>query len=223
MTVRFSSVKFPEERSNITIDGASIYLHLHNLGHLAVRASNPGHPVRSPVLKPLGYRRPYVNYTSGTCVLPQRYCCRCLVLPRGQEGKLLELEIGWTSRCTPAVGRSLEHHAGYSTRFNSVPLQLRGEHPGGSGAPYLSCPFTNLMSGLAARQLFRVPPCRKCTIHLQTSMSCIGFEPSPMAENRRFELDEKALHSENGCFVEGFLASLRFNKFKDTNYAEKEQ
>ncbi|GFU50997.1 hypothetical protein TNCV_4461901 [Trichonephila clavipes] len=35
------------------------------------------------------------------------------------------------------------------------------------------------MRGLAARRLFRVPPCRKVTIHLQTSMSSPGFVPSP--------------------------------------------
>ncbi|GFV60984.1 hypothetical protein TNCV_91961 [Trichonephila clavipes] len=32
---------------------------------------------------------------------------------------------------------------------------------------------------LAVRRLFRVPPCHEGTIHLQTSMSSPGFEPSP--------------------------------------------
>ncbi|GFU06205.1 hypothetical protein TNCV_4765121 [Trichonephila clavipes] len=40
-------------------------------------------------------------------------------------------------------------------------------------------PSTNYTRGLAARRLFRVPPCRKGTIHLQTSMPSQGFEPSP--------------------------------------------
>ncbi|GFU24009.1 hypothetical protein TNCV_3332221 [Trichonephila clavipes] len=40
-------------------------------------------------------------------------------------------------------------------------------------------PPTNLTRGLAARRLFRVPPCREGTIHLQTSPSSLGFEPSP--------------------------------------------
>ncbi|GFS89531.1 hypothetical protein TNCV_1810271 [Trichonephila clavipes] len=31
----------------------------------------------------------------------------------------------------------------------------------------------------AARWLFKVPPCREGTMHLQTSMSSPGFEPSP--------------------------------------------
>ncbi|GFT37740.1 hypothetical protein TNCV_3892671, partial [Trichonephila clavipes] len=54
------------------------------------------------------------------------------------------------------------------------------EHPGGwSGAFHLSSPSTNLMRGLAARRLFKVPSCREGTIHLQTSMSSPGFEPSP--------------------------------------------
>ncbi|GFY08118.1 hypothetical protein TNCV_1355321 [Trichonephila clavipes] len=39
-------------------------------------------------------------------------------------------------------------------------------------------PSTHHTRGLAARRLFRVPPCRKGTIHLQTSMSSPGFEPS---------------------------------------------
>ncbi|GFX50859.1 uncharacterized protein TNCV_2732131 [Trichonephila clavipes] len=35
------------------------------------------------------------------------------------------------------------------------------------------------MRGLADRLLFKVPPCREGTIHLQTSMSSPGFKPSP--------------------------------------------
>ncbi|GFX46195.1 hypothetical protein TNCV_2298441 [Trichonephila clavipes] len=50
---------------------------------------------------------------------------------------------------------------------------------GWSGAFHLSFPSTNHAKGLVARRLFRVPPCRKGTIHLQTSMSSPGFEPSP--------------------------------------------
>ncbi|GFU52162.1 transposable element Tcb2 transposase [Trichonephila clavipes] len=50
---------------------------------------------------------------------------------------------------------------------------------GGPGASHLSSPSTNLRRRLAVRMLFRVPPCRKGTIHLQTSMSSPGFEPSP--------------------------------------------
>ncbi|GFX67493.1 hypothetical protein TNCV_3463821 [Trichonephila clavipes] len=34
-------------------------------------------------------------------------------------------------------------------------------------------------TSLAARRLFRVPPCCAGTIHLQTCMSSPGFEPSP--------------------------------------------
>ncbi|GFX05707.1 acetoacetyl-CoA synthetase [Trichonephila clavipes] len=49
---------------------------------------------------------------------------------------------------------------------------------GWSGASRLSSTSTNLTRGLEARRLFRVPPCRKGTIHLQTSVSSPGFEPS---------------------------------------------
>ncbi|GFX21201.1 uncharacterized protein TNCV_4367801 [Trichonephila clavipes] len=59
-------------------------------------------------------------------------------------------------------------------RFNSVSPQFKGRTPwGGQGPP------TNLTRGLAARRLFKVPPCREGTIHLQTSMSSPGLEPSP--------------------------------------------
>ncbi|GFT85095.1 hypothetical protein TNCV_791281 [Trichonephila clavipes] len=64
--------------------------------------------------------------------------------------------------------------------FCSVPSNFEGEHPGSDqGAYHLSFPFTNLTRGHAARRLFRVPPCRKGTIHLQTSMPSPGFEPRP--------------------------------------------
>ncbi|GFW15447.1 hypothetical protein TNCV_4655871 [Trichonephila clavipes] len=46
-----------------------------------------------------------------------------------------------------------------------------------SWASYLSFPSTNLTRELATRRLFRVPPCHKDTIHLQASMSSLGFEP----------------------------------------------
>ncbi|GFU44289.1 hypothetical protein TNCV_3041301 [Trichonephila clavipes] len=46
-------------------------------------------------------------------------------------------------------------------------------------ASHLSSSSTNLTKGLAARWLFRVPPCLEGTIHLQTSMPSPGFEPKP--------------------------------------------
>ncbi|GFX50691.1 hypothetical protein TNCV_2722771 [Trichonephila clavipes] len=46
-----------------------------------------------------------------------------------------------------------------------------------SGLPPLF-PSRNHTRGLAARRLFRVPPCRERTIHLQTFNSSSGFEPS---------------------------------------------
>ncbi|GFT56686.1 hypothetical protein TNCV_1268361 [Trichonephila clavipes] len=58
-----------------------------------------------------------------------------------------------------------------TVRFGSVP---EGEHSGSAQRPP-----TYLTRRLAARRLFRVPPCREGTIHLQTSMSSPRFEPSP--------------------------------------------
>ncbi|GFT88022.1 hypothetical protein TNCV_4391621 [Trichonephila clavipes] len=46
-----------------------------------------------------------------------------------------------------------------------------------SEASHLSSSSTNLTRVLADRRLFRVPPCRKGTIHLQTSV------PSPVFEH----------------------------------------
>ncbi|GFX91837.1 hypothetical protein TNCV_3530361 [Trichonephila clavipes] len=60
-----------------------------------------------------------------------------------------------------------EHHTGDSMSwlvFNSI---------------FLASLSTNLTRGLAARWLFKVPPCRKGTIHLQTSMPSPGFELRP--------------------------------------------
>ncbi|GFV25952.1 hypothetical protein TNCV_2001201 [Trichonephila clavipes] len=67
-----------------------------------------------------------------------------------------------------------------TVRFCSVPPQFRGRKPWRwSGASHLNSPYTNHPRGLAARRLFRVPPCRKATIYLQISMSSPGFNPNP--------------------------------------------
>ncbi|GFY20848.1 hypothetical protein TNCV_1120821 [Trichonephila clavipes] len=67
-----------------------------------------------------------------------------------------------------------------TVRFSSVPPQFRGRKPWGCpGASHLSSPSINHARGLASRRLFRVPPCLEDTVHLQTSMSSPGFEPSP--------------------------------------------
>ncbi|GFU09416.1 hypothetical protein TNCV_143921 [Trichonephila clavipes] len=56
-------------------------------------------------------------------------------------------------------------------RFSSVSPQFRERKPWGwSGACHLT-------RGLAARRLLKVIPCRE--VHLQTSMTSPGFEPSP--------------------------------------------
>ncbi|GFU57846.1 hypothetical protein TNCV_2705851, partial [Trichonephila clavipes] len=58
-------------------------------------------------------------------------------------------------------------------------LLIRKNTLGWSGASHFSSPSTNLTRGLVARYLFKVLPCREGTIHLQASMSSLGFEPSP--------------------------------------------
>ncbi|GFS81854.1 hypothetical protein TNCV_1544821 [Trichonephila clavipes] len=55
---------------------------------------------------------------------------------------------------------------------------FKGENSGGSQAPPTALPLSiNHMRGLAARLLFRVPPCREGTIHAQISMPSSGLEP----------------------------------------------
>ncbi|GFW47794.1 HTH_Tnp_Tc3_2 domain-containing protein [Trichonephila clavipes] len=67
-----------------------------------------------------------------------------------------------------------------TVRFGSIPPQFRGRTLWGwSEVSHLSSPSTILTRGLAARRLFRVPPCHAGTIHLHTSMSSPGFEPNP--------------------------------------------
>ncbi|GFX05456.1 hypothetical protein TNCV_1007781 [Trichonephila clavipes] len=78
---------------------------------------------------------------------------------------------------TPVIRRSFEHHAGDRAIWLGSALILK-KHPWGVvRGPHLSFPSTNLTRGLAARWLFRVSPCHKDTIHLQTSMTSSGFEP----------------------------------------------
>ncbi|GFT90500.1 hypothetical protein TNCV_4491881 [Trichonephila clavipes] len=72
-----------------------------------------------------------------------------------------------------------EHHARDSTSLlGSTPI-LRENTLGWLRAFHLSCPSTNLTRGLAARRLFKVSPCCKGTIHLQTSMPSPGLELRP--------------------------------------------
>ncbi|GFT70296.1 hypothetical protein TNCV_2657731 [Trichonephila clavipes] len=60
------------------------------------------------------------------------------------------------------------------SRSEALHPNFEGElHGGGQGSP------TSLTRGLATQRLFRVPPYREVTIHLQTSMPSPGFEPRP--------------------------------------------
>ncbi|GFY25733.1 uncharacterized protein TNCV_3060641 [Trichonephila clavipes] len=59
---------------------------------------------------------------------------------------------------------------GFSTILRENTLEvIRDSH--------LSFPSTNLTRGLTDRWLFRIPPCREGTTHLQTSMPSPGFQP----------------------------------------------
>ncbi|GFY05576.1 hypothetical protein TNCV_4402431 [Trichonephila clavipes] len=64
-----------------------------------------------------------------------------MAIPLGKEGKLSELETGWTSRCTPVVGRSLEHHTDETTIYLTF---TSGKHHEGSRVSHLPSPSTNL-------------------------------------------------------------------------------
>ncbi|GFT95931.1 hypothetical protein TNCV_312581 [Trichonephila clavipes] len=63
----------------------------------------------------------------------------------------------------------------FSARFHPNFVE---EHSGGRVRDLTPLfPSNNLTRGLAVRRLFRVPPCCKGTIHLQTYMPSPGFEP----------------------------------------------
>ncbi|GFW14465.1 hypothetical protein TNCV_298851 [Trichonephila clavipes] len=81
--------------------------------------------------------------------------------------------------CTPVVSRSIEHHTGDSTIWHGSTSILRENALGVVRGLPISSPSTHLTRGLVARGLFRVSPCPKGTIHLQTSMLSPGFEPRP--------------------------------------------
>ncbi|GFW10992.1 hypothetical protein TNCV_4459671 [Trichonephila clavipes] len=81
------------------------------------------------------------------------------------------------ARCTPVVGRSLEHHADDISISLGSTLVLRENTLGGSGDSHFSSLSTNLTRGLVVRRLCRVPPYNKCTLHLQTSKPFPGFVP----------------------------------------------
>ncbi|GFV01827.1 hypothetical protein TNCV_2550811 [Trichonephila clavipes] len=81
----------------------------------------------------------------------------------------------------PVVNRNLEHHTGDSKTFlGSTPI-LKKSNCGVVRRLPLLFPSTNLTREGAARRLFRVPPCRKGIIHLQTSLPSPGFELKPYA------------------------------------------
>ncbi|GFV87887.1 hypothetical protein TNCV_781691 [Trichonephila clavipes] len=65
-------------------------------------------------------------------------------------------------------------------RFGSFPSQFPPW--GRSGASHLSAPSSKLTRRLAARWLFRVPPCRDGTFHVQASMPSLDSNPGPTAQ-----------------------------------------
>ncbi|GFX43307.1 hypothetical protein TNCV_2390151 [Trichonephila clavipes] len=84
---------------------------------------------------------------------------------------------------TLSLNRFNVHHpsiyGGSSVAPGLEPATRKESTLGWSETSRLSSPSTNLTRELAARRLFRVPPCHTGTIHLQTSMSSPGSEPSP--------------------------------------------
>ncbi|GFS55450.1 hypothetical protein TNCV_1627191 [Trichonephila clavipes] len=83
-------------------------------------------------------------------------------------------------RCTLNLSRAETSSRWCGVVVRRVGCQLRGRTLWEwLEASHLSSPSTNLTRRLAARRLFRVPPCRAGTVHLQVSMSSPGFEPSP--------------------------------------------
>ncbi|GFU74112.1 hypothetical protein TNCV_1642361 [Trichonephila clavipes] len=75
--------------------------------------------------------------------------------------------------CLVGESLSFEFHAGDSTiLLGSTPISREGSLGVVRGLP----PLTR---GLVPQRLFRVPPCREGTVHLQTSMPSPGFKPWP--------------------------------------------
>ncbi|GFW52768.1 hypothetical protein TNCV_2393471 [Trichonephila clavipes] len=80
-------------------------------------------------------------------------------------------------RCSPVVIRSFEHlPIGFLAQFHS---NFEEEHTCVVRCLPLLISFHQPLERTAARRLFRVHPCRKGKIHVQTSMHSPGFEPSP--------------------------------------------
>ncbi|GFU87236.1 hypothetical protein TNCV_738131 [Trichonephila clavipes] len=82
-------------------------------------------------------------------------------------------------RFTSVVSRSYEHHAGNITIGLSSTLIFRENTLGMVRDSHIFSPSTNHQRVLSARRLFRVPPCLKGTIQLQTYMPSPVFEPWP--------------------------------------------
>ncbi|GFV31594.1 transposable element Tcb2 transposase [Trichonephila clavipes] len=105
-----------------------------------------------------------------------------------------------------------EHHAGDSTILLSSTRISRKNTLEWSGDSHLSSPSTNLTRGLAARRLFRVPPYRKGTIHLQTSMFPSAFEPRPNGTSQSARAIDQQLCTATGRQVSRFTVARRLHK-----------
>ncbi|GFX81083.1 hypothetical protein TNCV_1910761 [Trichonephila clavipes] len=67
-----------------------------------------------------------------------------------------------------------------TVRFYSVPPQLRGKNPGnGQGPPTSLFLFHQSHERTCSSMAIESTPCRKGTLHLETSMSSPGFEFGP--------------------------------------------
>ncbi|GFX98007.1 transposable element Tcb2 transposase [Trichonephila clavipes] len=120
-------------------------------------------PARFPDLNPIEHLWVYLG----------REVAALNPLPRSLHELKQGLLCVWSSLLIPVSDNlinSMEIDAANAFKENTL---------GWPGASHLSSLFTSHKRGLATRQLFREPPRRKGTIHLQTSMSSPGFEPSP--------------------------------------------
>ncbi|GFU77461.1 hypothetical protein TNCV_3498341 [Trichonephila clavipes] len=73
------------------------------------------------------------------------------------------------------MAHEIHHGKGLSDACRFHP-NFEGEHPEGVQGPPIFSLSTNPTRGLAARRLFKVPPCREGTINLQTAMFSPDFE-----------------------------------------------
>ncbi|GFW14259.1 hypothetical protein TNCV_3548481 [Trichonephila clavipes] len=140
-------------------------------------------PQRSPILESLREKKGVVlirtlNTINGTKYSNFQEAARAAGLSKSGDFISQVLDDA-ASEMNLTEDRSLEHPAGDSTIWLGCTTILRENTLRVVGDLSSLFPCSNLTRGLAARRLFRAPPCREGTIRLQTSMPSLGFEPRP--------------------------------------------